>query len=97
VLRFAANFEPLRQILDGVRAILYFSAAGDAGLTRGVVMTGLGLVLWVVLGVAVTTWYDRKGLYRLQPDLMAYVNRSVRAYPREDHEPVSPTVSQSDQ
>jgi ABC-type multidrug transport system permease subunit len=97
LLRFAANFEPLRQVLDGVRAILYFNAAGDASLTRGFVMTGLGLVFWVVLGFAVTTWYDRKGLYRLQPDLLAYVNRSVRAYPRGDQEPVSPTVSQSDQ
>ena len=28
--RFVANFEPLRQILDGVRAILYFDARGDA-------------------------------------------------------------------
>lgn len=87
----------MRQILDGVRAILYFNATGDAGLTRGFVMTGLGLVFWVVLGVAATTWYDRKGLYRLQPDLLTYVNRSVRAYPRGDPEPVSPTVSQSDQ
>ena len=34
-LRFVANFEPLRQVLDGVRSILYFGASGAAGLTRG--------------------------------------------------------------
>jgi YhgE/Pip-like protein len=96
LLRFAANFEPLRQVLDGVRAILYFDARGDAGLTRGFLMTGVGLVFWVVIGFVVTTWYDRKGLYRLHPDVLAYVNRSARAYPRTDQEPVSPTVSQSE-
>lgn len=55
VLRFTANFEPLRQILDGTRSILYFSASGPAGLTRGFLLTGVGLVLWLILGVAVTT------------------------------------------
>ena len=62
--RLIANFEPLRQILDGVRAILYFDARGDAGLTRAFVATGLGLVFWLVLGVLVTRWYDRRGLHR---------------------------------
>jgi hypothetical protein len=66
--RFLANFEPLRQILDGVRAILYFDARGDAGLTRAFVATALGLAFWVVLGAVVTNWYDRKGLSRLPPD-----------------------------
>jgi len=80
LLRFAANFEPLRQILDGTRAILYFNASGAAGLTRGFVLAGLGLALWVVLGTAVTTWYDRKGLYRMQPDVMEHVTRSAAAY-----------------
>jgi YhgE/Pip-like protein len=81
VLRFTASFEPLRQVIDGVRAILYFNAAGDAGLTRGVVMTGIGLVFWLVLGAAITNWYDRKGLSRIQPEVIAYVSRSVDAYP----------------
>jgi YhgE/Pip-like protein len=80
VLKLAANVEPLRQVLDGVRAILYFNAAGDAGLTRGVVMTGIGLVFWVVAGIVITVWYDRKKLYRMQPDLLSYVNRSVETY-----------------
>jgi YhgE/Pip-like protein len=95
LLRFAANFEPLRQILDGVRAILYFDASGAAGLTRGFVMTGVGLVFWVLLGVAVTTWYDRKGLYRMQPDVMGYVHRSVRGYKELNQDQVSPAASKS--
>jgi YhgE/Pip-like protein len=78
--RFVANFEPLRQILGAVRAILYFNAAGDAGLDRGLVLTAIGLVFWVVVGVGVTTWYDQRGLYRLQPEVMAHAYASVRGY-----------------
>jgi YhgE/Pip-like protein len=68
VFRFLANFEPLRQVLDGVRAILYFDARGDAGLTRAFVATSLGLVFWLVLGTLVTISYDRRGLDRLPPE-----------------------------
>jgi ABC-type multidrug transport system permease subunit len=87
--RFVANFEPLRQILDGVRAILYFGARGDAGLTRAWIATSFGLVFWVALGVLVTTWYDRRRLYRMPPDLMAYVDRAVLAYRAETNEVAS--------
>jgi YhgE/Pip-like protein len=79
-LRFVANFEPLRQVLDGVRSILYFGASGDAGLTRGVVLTALGLVFWLLVGFAVTTWYDRRGLDRIQPDVLEFVQRSAAEY-----------------
>jgi YhgE/Pip-like protein len=79
-LRFSANFEPLRQILDGVRAILYFNASGPAGLTRGFILSGVGLVFWLVIGVAVTVWYDRRKLYRMHPELLAYINESVHTY-----------------
>jgi YhgE/Pip-like protein len=78
--RFVSNVDPLRQVLDGVRSILYFGAAGAAGLTRALILTGAGLVFWVVLGIAVTTWYDRRGLRRMQPELMAHLYRSVRDY-----------------
>jgi YhgE/Pip-like protein len=78
--RFLANFEPLRQILDGVRAILYFDARGDAGLTRAWVASGLGLVLWVGLGILVTTWYDRKRLDRMPPDLTEHSDGTVLEY-----------------
>jgi YhgE/Pip-like protein len=86
-LRFAANFEPLRQVLDGVRAILYFGGAGDAGLTRGFVMAAIGLVLWLVVGYAVTTWYDRRGLDRLQPELLEFMHQSASAYAAEQVDP----------
>ena len=79
----AIPFEPLRQILDGVRAILYFDGRGDAGLTRAWVASGIGLAVWVGVGLLVTTWYDRKRLYRMPPDLMRYVDRSVAEYRRD--------------
>jgi YhgE/Pip-like protein len=63
--RFLANFEPLRQVLDGVRAILYFDGSGEAGLTRALVASSIGLVFWLAVGAAVTIWYDRRGLDRL--------------------------------
>jgi hypothetical protein len=78
--QFVANFEPLRQILGGVRAILYFNGAADAGLSRGFALTAIGLVFWFVVGVGVTTWYDRRGLNHIEPDLMAYADLSARAY-----------------
>jgi hypothetical protein len=78
--RFLAHFEPLRQILDGVRSILYFDGSGEAGLTRAFVATSLGLAFWVAVGVAVTTWYDRRGLHRMPPALMDYVDQAVRGY-----------------
>ncbi len=78
--RFVANFEPLRQIFVGVRSILYFDARGDAGLTRAWIASGIGLVVWVILGTVVTLWYDRKRLYRMPPSLMAYIDRAVKAY-----------------
>ncbi len=64
-LRFVANLEPLRQVLDGVRSILYFGASGAAGLTRGVLLTANGLVFWLLIGLAVTPWYDRSGRDRV--------------------------------
>jgi YhgE/Pip-like protein len=78
--RFLSNFEPLRQVLDGTRSIMYFNAQADAGLTRGTVAAGLGLLLWLALGAVIVRWYDRKGLYRLDPDILIHVNESVQDY-----------------
>ena len=92
-LRFVANFEPLRQVLDGVRSILYFGASGAAGLTRGVLLTAIGLVFWLLVGLAVTRWYDRSGRDRMGPELMAFVHQSAATYrargdgPSDDVEP----------
>ena len=87
VLKFVANFEPLRQVLDGVRAILYFNAAGDAGLDRGLLLTGVGLIFWVVLGITVTRWYDRRGMHRIEPEILDYVTRSAREYGERNRDP----------
>jgi YhgE/Pip-like protein len=81
--RFFANFEPLRQILVGVRAILYFDGRAAAGLTRAWVASGIGLVFWVGVGLLVTWWYDHRRLYRMPPDLMRYVDRAVADYRRD--------------
>ena len=66
-------------MLGGVRAILYFHAQGDAGLTRGLVLTGIALVFWVVIGAAATRWYDGRGMERLSPDVLEVVQRSAQA------------------
>jgi YhgE/Pip-like protein len=80
VLGWLAQIEPLRQILAGTRAILYFDAQADAGLTRAVTTAALGLVFWLVVGTVVVRWYDRKGFHRLSPELLAYVGGSVQQY-----------------
>jgi hypothetical protein len=79
-LKHASEIEPLRQILAGTRAILYFGGAGDTGLTRGIVTAGAGLTFWRALGATVVRWYDRKGFHRLRPDLLAYIHRAVSDY-----------------
>lgn len=63
--RFLAEFEPLRQIAGGIRAIVYYDAQGDAGLTRGWVMMAAGLLVALLFGFGVLGWYDRKGLHRI--------------------------------
>lgn len=65
--RFLSIFEPMRQLGDGARAILYFDARGDAGLTRAWSMIALGAALALLFGFAMARYYDRKGLERLRP------------------------------
>lgn len=65
--RFLSHFEPMRQLGDGVRAILYFDARADAGLSRAWIMIAIGTVLALVFGFAMTAYYDRKGHKRLTP------------------------------
>ena len=65
--RFLSYFEPMRQLSDGVRAILYFDARGDAGLARSWIMIAIGTVLALLFGFAMTRYYDRKGHSRLTP------------------------------
>lgn len=67
--RFLGEFEPMRQLAGGVRAILYFDARADAGLTRGWIMIVVGFAVALVVGFAMTGYYDRKGLHRYTPHL----------------------------
>jgi YhgE/Pip-like protein len=87
--RFVANFEPLRQILGAVRAVIYFNGAGDAGLDRGLLLTSIGLVFWVVVGAATTVWYDKRGLHRIEPEVLEIVEAS--AYAHCDRDPAAET------
>lgn len=79
-LRALSYAEPLRQVLAGTRSILYFGARFDAGLTRGLLAAGLGLLFWLALGTVVVRLYDRKHYYRIRPDLLAYVRNAVQDY-----------------
>jgi hypothetical protein len=77
-LRILSNIEPLRQVLAGTRSILYFQAQAQAGLTRGTLAAGLGLVFWLAIGAVIVRWYDRRRLYRLPPEVLAQVNATVQ-------------------
>jgi YhgE/Pip-like protein len=91
VLRWLAGIEPLRQILAGTRAILYFDAQADAGLARAVTAAALGLVIWLIAGAVVVRWYDRKGYNRMDPELLEYVAGSV-----QQHKPQNADTRQHD-
>ncbi|MFC5661637.1 YhgE/Pip domain-containing protein [Kitasatospora misakiensis] len=67
--RFLSLFEPMRQLTDGVRSILFFDAQADAGLTRAWVWMAIGTVAALLFGFAMTRYYDRKGLHRTVPEL----------------------------
>ncbi|MFT4043349.1 MAG: DUF3533 domain-containing protein [Gordonia sp. (in: high G+C Gram-positive bacteria)] len=59
-----AAVEPMHLVYLGVRAILYFDADWDAGLSRSVWQTLVGLVIGLLLGWGGTKLYDRKGWHR---------------------------------
>lgn len=66
--RVLSEFEPMRQLADGVRSIMYFGAQADAGLTRAWVMIAVGSIAALAFGFAMTGYYDRKGLHRIVPE-----------------------------
>ncbi|MCM2430696.1 YhgE/Pip domain-containing protein [Streptomyces sp. RKAG337] len=66
--RVLSDFEPMRQLADGVRAIMYFGAQADAGLTRAWIMIAVGSIAALAFGFAMTGYYDRKGLHRIVPE-----------------------------
>ncbi|GHH88727.1 hypothetical protein GCM10018793_69480 [Streptomyces sulfonofaciens] len=75
-------FEPMRQINDGVRALLYFDARGDAGLTRGWTMIALGAALGLLLAFLVAVIRDRHGYQRLTHRQLSWIHRAATTTPR---------------
>lgn len=65
IFSWLANFEPMRQVFIGTRALLYFDGRLDAGLGRSLTLTVIGLVIGVVFGAVLTWIYDRKGIHRI--------------------------------
>jgi YhgE/Pip-like protein len=85
---FVGHVEPLRQVLTAARAVLYFGARGDAGLTHALIVLSLEILPAVVVGLLITGWYDHKRLYRLSPDLIAYISRVTDERLAVTHPPV---------
>lgn len=75
-----SHLDPLRQILGGVRSILYLEARADAGLAEGAIATAIGLIFWLALGTFFTRRYDSKGRDRLDPQVLAYVHEAADNY-----------------
>jgi hypothetical protein len=50
----------LRNTLLGTRAILYFGARGDAGLTISLTVLTSELVFWALVGLGAMFWYDHR-------------------------------------
>ena len=65
--RWQATFEPFRAVLGGVRSILYFDAAPDAGLNEAWIRVGIGAVIGIALGLLVTTLYARRRMFTRHP------------------------------
>ncbi|MBI9113728.1 YhgE/Pip domain-containing protein [Sanguibacter suaedae] len=62
--RWLGGFEPMHQIYEGTRSILYFGATADSGLRRGLVAAAAFTVVGLVVGLVGTAAYDRRGLHR---------------------------------
>jgi YhgE/Pip-like protein len=67
VFRTIGHVEPLRNTLLGTRAILYFGARGDAGLTTSLIVLACSLVFWAAVGLGAMFWYDRQRPERISP------------------------------
>jgi hypothetical protein len=66
---------------------------GDAGLTHALIVLSLEIVAAVVVGLHITGCYDHKRLYRLSPDLIAYVSRVTDERLATAHPPVTSASS----
>lgn len=59
-----AQFEPLRQIYLGTRAILYLDGRLDAGLMSALLACGISTAAAIAIGLVVVGSYDRRGKLR---------------------------------
>jgi hypothetical protein len=64
VFAWLAHFEPLHQVYLGTRALVYFDADGDAGLSHALIMCAVGLLIGLAVGILTTVIYDRWGYRR---------------------------------
>jgi hypothetical protein len=62
--------------------LLTLAAMMIAAGTRALIVITAEVVFWPAVGLIVTSWYDRKRLYRLAPVLLAYVEQAVDRRPR---------------
>jgi YhgE/Pip-like protein len=76
LFRTIGHVEPLRSTLLGTRAILYFGARGDAGLTTSFTVLACSLVFWAAVGLGATLWYDHDRPDRISPDPIDPVHRT---------------------
>jgi YhgE/Pip-like protein len=77
VFNAVGKVEPLRQVLGGTRAILYFDARGSAGLTHSLIVLACELLFWALVGLLVTGLYDRRKLDRISPATLAAVDQTI--------------------
>ena len=76
IFRTISHVEPLHNTLQGTRAILYFGARGDAGLTTSLIVLASELVFWAAVGFGATYWFDRRIPERITSDLTDPVGRT---------------------
>lgn len=96
--RWLGSFEPMHQIYLGTRAILFFDAKGDAGLSRGVIYSFAALLVGLLVGLAVTRTYDVRGFVRSHEKVGTGDARSVApagTSPSAAAQPAAPTTRTS--
>jgi uncharacterized phage infection (PIP) family protein YhgE len=59
-----SKFDPTHQVFLGTRALLYLDGRADAGLSHSLLLTAIGLVIGLLLGLGATRIYDRRGHHR---------------------------------
>ncbi|MGY5280740.1 DUF3533 domain-containing protein [Nocardia gipuzkoensis] len=90
--RFLGSFEPMRAVADGVRAIIYFDAHANAGLSRALVLLVIGLFAGLALGLLGNLFYDRRGLHRIHPRAIAHIQEFLHRVPQHE-DPTRPPAA----